>query len=222
MSKVAVLALAMSTIAGPATLQAADRLPDLTAELATCPIAPARDSVRVDCCGVYGSSSMTPSELMDAFPNSSGGRPIIGVGLGVRPPGLAFRFSDAMRLHLIWNEEGVSFEPSEIASYQLVTADSVFVSWPPLLPRKLLGSSFFGGGNFMLEMMDSSWVVITATVNLVATYASPGDTAYVWGTEIGMPDIQLRSEGLASPTAVAPATWGQVKATWGIRNPGQR
>ena len=186
-------------------------VPDLTAELATCPIAPVRDSVRIDCCGVLGYSSASPSELMDAFPATWGGRPITGIGLGVRPPGLAFRFDHAVRLYLAWNSGGIySFEPPEIG-HSIVAVDSVFVSWHPLAPHESSGSTYFGYSDFHLEMLDSALVVITATVNLTAIYAIPGDTLEVWGAEIGMPDIELRGDGLATPTAVIPTTWGQLK-----------
>ena len=146
---------------------------------------------------------------MAAFPGAWGGRPLVGIGLGVRPPGLAFRFSHPVRGYLQWNfDELYSFEPPFNG---LTTLDSVLVTWKPLVPYESTGATYFGVDGFHFELVDSALVLITATVNLAATYATPGDTLLVWGTEIGMPDIELRDEGLATPTSVSPTTWGQVK-----------
>jgi hypothetical protein len=107
--------------------------------------------------------------------------------------------------------EGVfSFDPPELAEH-VVTVDSVLVSWRPLQPWESSGGTYFGNEMFYLEPIDTALVTITATVNLVATYANPGDTVLVWGTEIGMPDIDLRRDGLATPTSVSPTTWGRIK-----------
>src|SRR4030095_5659365 len=126
-------------------------------------------------------------ELMAAFPGTWGGRPIVGIGLGVRPPGLAFRFSHAVRAYLQWNYgELYSFEPPFNG---VTTLDSVVVTWEPLAPHQSgVGTTYFGVDGFHFELVDTALVLITATVDLAATYATPGDTVLVWGTEIGMPD----------------------------------
>lgn len=208
------LALAGWLLAGEVAVDSAE-IPDLHAELAYCPVLPLRAMPYANCCGVFASSSLSTSELLAAFPATWEERPLSGVGLAVRPPGLAFRFERPMRLHLVLAQpEGAfSFNPPDLAGHAPVTADSVFVSWPPFPPREsAAGATYFGDWQiFWLEPLDTALVVITATVNLAATYAGPDDTLLVWGTEIGMPDIELRRSGLATPTSVSPTTWGRIK-----------
>ena len=207
LSSILVLASALYLLGGSGTR--ARGVPDLQADLALCPIAPQRDSVQIYCCGVWGYSRTSIAELMDAFPNTSGGRPLIGIGLGVRSPGLAFRYGHTVQGYLQWNSgDWYFFDPPFNG---LTSLDSLLVTWKPLVPHESLGTTYFGQDGFQFELTDFAPVVITATVNLVATYATPGDTLLIWGTEIGMPDIELRREGIAGPTAVSSATWGQVK-----------
>jgi hypothetical protein len=186
-------------------------VPDLSAILSPCPVLPL-DSY-ANCCGVFATSSFSMAELRDAFPSTWEGKPLSSIGLSARPPGLAFRYDRTMRLYLVFADpDGFFFFEPPIMAGHGVAVDSVFVTWPPLPPSEYQGTTSFGTWEmFFLEHADTSFVRITATVNLTATYALPGDTVLVWGTAIGMPDIELTLTGLATPTSVTPTTWGRIK-----------
>lgn len=167
--------------------------------------------------GVIVTTDASLEEVKAAFPGEWMGKPRLRVGLGLRPPGLqlSFEYASVAGLFAIYGQppQRLVFDP-DLSSPVLV--DQVRVNWYPAEGQPYLNNrSWFGPSSFFeIVVQDELMVTGEAIVNVMAIYAAPGDTVEVWGTEVGIPDLELRDTRRSGPVPVEPSTWGSIKASF--------
>jgi hypothetical protein len=169
--------------------------------------------------GISGTAEGRVEEVAALFPKEVDGRPRIGVALGVREPGLIIAFEERVNgIMSIINTPppGLTVSPPEIL-HALTEVDTVVVGWAPVMGgTSSLNTTSFGPSCFFFLGAGTNAARGFAAVNLVALYGTEDDRQHVWGTEIGIQDVQL-DEMIKVYSPVDPATWGRLKSMFSSR-----
>jgi len=151
-----------------------------------------------------------PAEsILATFPHEWQGRTRIGVLADVREPGMLLKFTPPLDLGVFVIRGEPEFDPPPPWPSPL---DSLRVNWPPWESIDVFDLTVFSNQCKFLLGGGPGFVTVDATVNLVGVYASDVDTAMVWGTEFGWPDLRITDEGQTVIVSVEQGTWGRIKA----------